>query len=328
MRTNQTSSPLSKARTIDRSSSLVVEYRYAYDKVGNRTTREVETSGGTTTTTYAYNAANQLCWRYVGASANGCATAPRGATAFSYDAAGNQLTGENLLTWDPLGRLASVDRAATVQLAPTNASLAGVGSETYQDNRLGLSRHDDGSTVSGIVRDPEGQAVSQLSGSTKRWFAADGLGSTVALTDDAGALARTYAYDPDGLATSTTGSGPQALVRYAGGAPVGSTGLYHFGRRYYDPRIARWTSQDPLEQYADLRQANRYGYAAGDPVNFTDPGGCSIWSTIRCAASCSRYCNYGKLFACAPRCYSVASCLLCVGSSCGLPAARCMAKCL
>lgn len=37
--------------------------------------------------------------------------------------------------------------------------------------------------------------------------------------------------------------------------------------------IAHWTQQDPLEQPGDLRQHNRYGYAAGDPVNHNDPTG-------------------------------------------------------
>jgi len=269
---------LLKARTVDRSSSLVVEYRYAYDKNGNRVRREVETSRGTTTETYAYNAANQLCWRYVGTSSNDCATPPSGATRFAYDATGDQLTGENALTWDPYGRLASIDRTNLTGLAATNDVLSAFGTESYQSNRYGLSRLDDGTTVTSVVRDPETRApVSQTTGRTKRWYTGDLIGSTFALTDDTSALARSYSYDPDGGA-STTGSGVDAALKFAGGHAVGGSGLYHFGARYYDPRIARWTSRDPLRLDGDLRQANQYAYSAGDPVNFSDQVGTCIFN--------------------------------------------------
>ncbi len=271
---------LLKARTEDRSGTLVVEYDYSYDKAGNRIEKDVQTSSGTTTTTDAYNAANQLCWSYTGSSSNGCASPPRGATTFTYDAAGDQLTGNNTLTWDPYGRLASIDGTSLSYLSGGNGTLSGVGSESLQDNALGLSRADDGTTVTSLVRDPDtGAVVSQTTGSTKRWYLGDNIGSTIALTDGTGSQTRTYSYDPDGVSASS-GSGPDAVAQFTGGDMVGTSGLYHFGARYYDPRIARWTSQDPVEQCSDLRQANRYGYAGGDPVNELDPQGTSILGAV------------------------------------------------
>lgn len=301
---------LLKARTVDRSNNLVVEYRFGYDKAGNRTTREVETSRGTTTTTYAYNAANQLCWRYAGSSTNGCATPPSGAMSFTYDTAGNQLVGENTLTWDPYGRLASVDRTSLGFLSYANDAVSAFGSTALQSTTLGFSRSDDGTTVTSIVRDPSGTAVSQSDGSAKRWYLGDNIGSTIALTDDTGVVTRTYSYDPDGAAT-TSGSGPAAQVGFAGGQSLGSSGLYHFGARFYDPRIGRWTSQDPLGQYADLLQANRYSYASGNPVNFVDLSGLQVapqcitgsqnfWGTTRVKSGCRYYYRIKILFASAP----------------------------
>lgn len=61
-------------------------------------------------------------------------------------------------------------------------------------------------------------------------------------------------------------------MRFASGY-LTATGLYHYGQRYYDPADARWTQPDPLDQAADLRQANRYVYVGSDPVNLTDPYG-------------------------------------------------------
>lgn len=264
---------LLKARQVDRSSVLLVERRYSYDRTGNRTRLEVQTPSGTTTTTNAFNAANQLCWSYVGTSTNGCATAPSGATRFTYDAAGNQLTGNHTTTWDRYGRLTALDSQSLGYLSPTNGELISYAGQALQNDLFGLSRVVNGGTTTTIVRDPmSGQPVSQNDGTAKRWYVQDNIGTPFALTDATGALARSYATEPDGSNT-TSGSGPAAVLQFAGGHQLGSTGVYHFGARYYDTAIARWSSQDPLEQYADLREGNRYVYTAGDPVNFVDPLG-------------------------------------------------------
>ena len=114
---------LLRARTVDRSSTPVVQRDYSYDRAGNRTQKSVQTSGGTTTTTYAFNAANQLCWSYVGSSTNGCASPPSGATGFRYDAAGNQTAGNHTYSWDVFGRMTSIDGLTLGYLSPTNGEL-------------------------------------------------------------------------------------------------------------------------------------------------------------------------------------------------------------
>ncbi len=267
---------LLKTRIENNRRELVTEYRNSFDKAGNRTKLEVQTAGGTTTYTYAYNAANQLCWRYTGTSSNSCASPPGGATTFTYDRAGAQLRGENTLTWDSYGRLASIGGTNLSQLSQTNELLSAFGSSTFQDNSLGLSRYDDGVTVTSIVRDPMTRLpVSQTTGSSKRWYTSDLIGTTIAITDDTGAQARSYTYDPDGVSTSS-GSGAEAVARFAGGHLLDSTGLYHYGARYYDPRVARWTSPDPLRLEGSLRQGDPYVYAAANPVNMQDTAGTCV----------------------------------------------------
>ncbi len=60
-----------------------------------------------------------------------------------------------------------------------------------------------------------------------------------------------------------------------GGAP----GLYQVGVRHYEPDGGRFTQQRPLPS---LMFTNRYAYAGGNPVNYSD-------STCLIPASCPRF---------------------------------------
>jgi len=61
--------------------------------------------------------------------------------------------------------------------------------------------------------------------------------------------------------------------RYTGEQYDPTAGLYRLGVRYYDPTLGRFTQIDPLKHLLDLRQGNRYSYAADDPANNADPTG-------------------------------------------------------
>jgi len=89
-------------------------------------------------------------------------------------------------------------------------------------------------------------------------------------------LVSTYAYDPYGNLTSSTGSVANPW-RFAAGYFDSSTGLYKYGTRYYNPGFGRWSQQDPVRgQLNDPTSLNRYVYAGDDPVNFTDPSGANL----------------------------------------------------
>jgi RHS repeat-associated protein len=51
------------------------------------------------------------------------------------------------------------------------------------------------------------------------------------------------------------------------------SGLMYMRNRYYDPATGRFTQQDPIGLAGGL---NLYGFANGDPVNFTDPFGLKV----------------------------------------------------
>jgi RHS repeat-associated protein len=58
-----------------------------------------------------------------------------------------------------------------------------------------------------------------------------------------------------------------------GGLIPGKTdgsGLQYMRNRYYDPKTGRFTQQDPIGLAGGM---NLYGFASGDPVNFSDPFG-------------------------------------------------------
>ncbi len=87
-----------------------------------------------------------------------------------------------------------------------------------------------------------------------------------AFAAETGAKVNEYRYSPRGVDGTFTEKVPQPY-RFAGGYQD-PTGLYHYGARYYDPRIGRFTSPDPSGQ-----EKNPYLYAEGDPVNRIDPSG-------------------------------------------------------
>lgn len=53
------------------------------------------------------------------------------------------------------------------------------------------------------------------------------------------------------------------------------TGWVKYGQRWYNAGTGRWTQMDTLDAPLDPANANRYAYAANDPINNADPLG--LW---------------------------------------------------
>ena len=83
-------------------------------------------------------------------------------------------------------------------------------------------------------------ATGQLS-----WYHADHLGSTRLLTDAAGAVTATYAYDPYGTLTAATGAAMTQPLRYAGEYTDAESGLLYLRARYYDPATGQSSIATP-----------------------------------------------------------------------------------
>jgi len=122
-----------------------------------------------------------------------------------------------------------------------------------------------------LIRETRGQAVP-----VDYYPLYDGSGHVVGLTDSAGTLVAQYTYGPFGELISA--SGPMAdanPIRYATKYYDKETGLYYFGRRYYDPATGQWLNREPLGEDESL---NLYAYTLNDPVNNVDRLGLDrIW---------------------------------------------------
>lgn len=91
----------------------------------------------------------------------------------------------------------------------------------------------------------------------------DAQDTVVAWADDGGALYRTPRDSFGARMTAPT----QATAYGFGSYTEDVTGLVHGDARYYDPETGTWLSEDPMPL------EDRYAYANGSPLLFTDPTG-------------------------------------------------------
>ena len=64
------------------------------------------------------------------------------------------------------------------------------------------------------------------------------------------------------------------------------SGLQYMQNRYYDPATGRFTQADPIGLAGGI---NAYGYASGDPVNYSDPTGLKTDDCTIMATTCGSY---------------------------------------
>jgi RHS repeat-associated protein len=103
----------------------------------------------------------------------------------------------------------------------------------------------------------------------------DTQGSTIALSDSAGKITDSYAFDSFGVVANSDGDSPQPF-RYLGqyGIMDDSNGLYYARARYFIPHLGRFLSKDsavPID--GDSQNLHRYSYAFNNPLRYVDPSG-------------------------------------------------------
>jgi RHS repeat-associated protein len=131
------------------------------------------------------------------------------------------------------------------------------------------------------------EPLAQLRSGTTSYYEQDAIGSVSSLSNATGTLAASYTYDSFGKLATSTGTLTNPF-QYAAREFDPETGAYHYRARYYDQKVGRFISEDPLGFGGG--NSNTYAYVGNDPTNFIDPLGltncvvtqlgpiCSDWS--------------------------------------------------
>jgi len=106
---------------------------------------------------------------------------------------------------------------------------------------------------------------------TTKTYHFDQVGSTIARTNDAGALIGRAEYSAYGLAAWKNGDMDTPFL-YNGqyGVMTDGNGLLYMRARYYSPYLMRFVNADPIGFGGG---SNWFAYADGNPVNYNDPEG-------------------------------------------------------
>ncbi|HEY8097458.1 MAG TPA: RHS repeat-associated core domain-containing protein, partial [Methylobacter sp.] len=288
---------LTQDKRTDRGGVQVRTTTYAYDQVGNRTTKTEINGSGTTTTTYSYDANDRLTTE--------TKTPPTGSaivTTYAWDANGNLISKivgaqATFYSWSSDNRLAMVMQGQSEATAITIAKF------TYDasGNRIGkiepgqngqpdkvttylidssfgfaqvvLETVTFGSTTTSTAYTWGNGLIAQSSAGQQSYFYSNGLNSTVALADAAGNTTDTYSYEAFGAIENRTGITVNSF-RFAGEYADDTIDNIYLRDRWLDQNIGRFISMDRFPgSVSRPATLNKYNYAHSDPVNGTDPSG-------------------------------------------------------
>ncbi len=222
------------------------------------------------TENFAYDAASQIS-----------------TSGYSYDAQGRMAALPGLsMTWDGASRL--------TQIGNVNLSYNGMGDLLTRNDGTGTIRYfynyaiglnpiaaeknEAGSFLRYYVWTPDGQLLYMIDAANSNkvyHYHFDRTGSTLALTDSAGAVTDKFAYDPYGRILQKTGTNPQPFT-FVGkwGVRQENATLYHMRARYYDATTGHFISREPIwPQIGDPKMLNPYQYAFNNPIGFVDVTG-------------------------------------------------------
>ncbi|BFU89610.1 MAG: hypothetical protein NTAFB01_07970 [Nitrospira sp.] len=243
---------------------------YTYDLAGNRLT-----TGGTfarsnippTLTPTDYNANNQQL--------------TFGTTTETYDLNGNLATTTDAgitttYTWNARNQLTGIGKTGFTASFTydsfgrrTDRTVNGVVTNFVYDG-LNPVQEKNGATVTANLLTGLGidEFFTRTDGVGVRALLPDALSSTIALGDGTGTLQTQYTYEPFGF-VSQTGAASTNSYKYTGREDDGS-GLYYYRARYYQPRLQRFISEDPIGFRSGI---NFYRYVANNPTKWADPAG-------------------------------------------------------
>lgn len=285
--------PAGRRTSLSLPNGLVTEY--SYDAASRLTSLVYRTPAAVLgELTYQYNAAGHRL-RIGGSLAE--SLLPPAVPSATYDAANRQLTfgdthttfdangnatlisgpsGVTGLTWDARNRLTTVSNPAATAgytydgFGRRITKQVGGAATRYVYDGVDIIQELTAGGSAGYLRSNAIDELLMIERPEGRFFpTADGIGSTVLLTNEAGATTARYVYEPFGTTTSTNPAFPNAF-RFTG-REFDETGLYYYRARYYHPQLQRFVSEDPIGLGGG--DVNLYAYVRNNPILLTDPSG-------------------------------------------------------
>ena len=239
---------------------------FGYDPNGNRT------SDGNGTFSYL-SASNRL--------------AQRAGQAITLDAAGNTVSdGTYTYAYNNAGELQSVSQGATLgsyvynhQRQRTRKTTPSGTTVYHYDLHGNLILETDASGTSRVAYvwvddQPLAQITKSGSTDTLSYLHADHEGTPRLATSATKAMVWRWEGRVFGEAPPT--GSVTVNLRYAGMYADSETGLYYNWHRYYDPKIGRYITSDPIGLRGGL---NTYLYARANPLRYIDPSGLGVAGT-------------------------------------------------
>jgi len=211
------------------------------------------------------------------------------------DAAGNTLQARGLtFTWNQAGQLRTVSQGPTLlatytydhrglrsRKVTTAAAPQGAGTVIYHYDEAGHLLAETSAAGSPLVtyvwQDDMPLALIMHTGANKKvlYLEVDHLGSPIAARNQAARLV--WKWESDAFGSTAPHEDPDAdgvkttiNLRFPGQYFDAESALHYNWARYYDPKMGRYISSDPIGVEGGT---NTFAYVGGNPLSFTDPEG-------------------------------------------------------
>jgi RHS repeat-associated protein len=271
------------AGTVSEPATVTIAGKPAAVSADNRFQGTAQVGSGTSTVTVtATDPSGNVATKTYQVSASG-ATA-----SFTYDANGS-LTAQGTKTyeWDGATRLvrildggSEIARFVYDGQGRRSQKIAGGVTRTYVYGGEDIleERLSSGGTIRYLHSQGLDQHVAKVEGGVASYYLTDHLGSIVQVTDASAAVTLTRQYD--GWGNPIQGANASGYA-FTGREWDSETGLYYYRARYYDSKVGRFLSEDPLPIILLLagipnpthELLNLYSYVAGNPIRLRDPSG-------------------------------------------------------
>ncbi len=204
-----------------------------------------------------------------------------GSSQMTFDPNGNLTTftdpsGTTAFTWDARDRLIGLEQSGTVAsftyaFGRRAAKTVNGAATQFLYDGLDLVQQFDAQRATSYLRSLSIDETLGLTNPDGTFFlTADGLGSTLAVTDISSNTVTAYTYDAFGAVSATSPASPNPF-QFTGRENDGLAGLYYYRARYYHPGLQRFISEDPLGFAGG--DPNLYAYVGNNPISFRDPTG-------------------------------------------------------